>query len=713
MRLESGYATPCARREQAVATGDDRETSAAEPPEVAALLSSPDSEPSYRDLFENTPVTLWVDDFSEAHSLVRDLVARGVSDLRAHFTAHQGDLLACLEGIKLLDVNTASLEAYEATSKQDLLGSLPSLLGPDALDRAIDTLEAIARGETSFEHEAVNLTTSGRPMDVLVRWRVMPGFEHDYSRVLVSTSDITERKATGTALRVSEERYRTLVEAAPIAIAVTAAKDGSILFANPAAVAQIGASSAAELLGRRAATILHPDTLHRARDRSRQVLRTHQVSGPSEERLVRLDGGVITVKVTSMYVEFEGQPAILGIFEDITARKEAEAAVEESKRRFRAIVESVPLGMHIYSLDGADRLVLIGTNLAADTILGFNHSVVLGKPIEEAFPGLVGTDLPSLYKGIALDGGPPMHWDVFQYSDGQIAGVFEVEAFQVESGSMAVMFSEISERRRMEKELEDHRAHLEQMVEERTAELLQLNRELEEATAAKDAFLASMSHELRTPLNSIIGFSGILAQGLAGPMNDEQQRQIGMVQRSGQVLLDLVNDVLDLATIEAGKVEIRPAGMSAVEVLCDLAEMMQPMAESKGLALECEPKMGAGDMISDRDRIEQILLNLLSNAIKFTSSGSVTLAVHEGEGDTVVFSVRDTGIGIPADDLDTIFEEFRQRPPVDSAKYPGTGLGLAIARRLARLLGGDVTVDSEIGVGSTFMLELPRIYAPD
>jgi PAS domain S-box-containing protein len=244
------------------------------------------------------------------------------------------------------------------------------------------------------------------------------------------------------------------------------------------------------------------------------------------------------------------------------------------------------------------------------------------------------------------------------------------------------------------------------------------NAELFQAAASanrtKSEFLASMSHELRTPLNAILGYTQLLADGITGPVSPEQQGQLLRIRASATHLLGLIDEVLSFSRLEAGREQLSMHDVDVATVLEEAASLVRPMAASKQLPLVVEPPPASEQPLhlqTDILKLRQILVNLLTNAVKFTDRGAVTLAACV-EGDDLVFSVRDTGIGIPAAHTERVFDAFWQVEQAASRRVGGTGLGLSVTRRLARLLGGDVTVESVQGEGSTFTVRLPRGSAP-
>lgn len=275
---------------------------------------------------------------------------------------------------------------------------------------------------------------------------------------------------------------------------------------------------------------------------------------------------------------------------------------------------------------------------------------------------------------------------------------------------LALLFN-LFRRKRAEKALHDSektsRSRLEELVRDRTAELEVAKEKAQSADRLKSAFLATMSHELRTPLNSIIGFTGILLQRLGGPLNEEQDKQLSMVYNSAKHLLELINDVLDLSKIEAEQLNVAHESFNLRDSLEKVLKTSQPLADSKGISLSADIAPDIGTIISDRRRVEQILLNLLSNAVKFTEQGGVRLRGFVKDR-KIVLVVSDSGIGIKPEDMGKLFNAFRQIESGLTRKYDGTGLGLSICRKLAHLLGGEIEAESVWGQGSTFTFSLPQ-----
>jgi hypothetical protein len=274
---------------------------------------------------------------------------------------------------------------------------------------------------------------------------------------------------------------------------------------------------------------------------------------------------------------------------------------------------------------------------------------------------------------------------------------------------------EVETRREAEKALQAHRDELERRVAERTREVEQTRVEAEAANRAKSAFLANMSHELRTPMNAIIGYSEMLIEDAGGGDDDEEIADLQKIHAAGKHLLALINDILDLSKIEAGKMDVHLETFEVGPLVDDVAATSTPLVEGNDNRLRVEVDPSLAQMRADPTKVRQALLNLLSNAAKFTRDGVVTLAVRRESVDQVewvCFEVSDTGIGIPPEKLEHIFGEFSQADDTTTRDFGGTGLGLAISRRFCRMMGGDITVRSRAGEGSSFTIRVPIRVEP-
>jgi signal transduction histidine kinase len=271
---------------------------------------------------------------------------------------------------------------------------------------------------------------------------------------------------------------------------------------------------------------------------------------------------------------------------------------------------------------------------------------------------------------------------------------------------------------RMIKALEEQEARLEdqnqtlgtqnQELETQRQQLQLQNLQLLEAARLKSQFLATMSHELRTPMNAIIGFSQLLLRR-QGSLTLKQVDMMERILNNGKHLLTLIDEILDLSKIEAGRLELKLEAFDLVTLVKATTEEIRCLAEEKQLTLQVNTDIQNPNVINDSFRLRQILVNLISNAIKFTERGTVEVELKEVSPDQLVCTVKDTGIGIASNDLNHIFEEFRQVDQSLTKKYPGTGLGLAITNSLVQLMKGNISVESKVGQGSTFCLTLPRI----
>ncbi len=536
-----------------------------------------------------------------------------------------------------------------------------------------------------------------------------------------SIRDITKRKRAEAALRDSEEKYRTLVENVNIGVyRNTGGPQGRFIEANPAMLKIFGYDSVEEFMG-----IAVSDLYQNQDDRKlfiEEITRNGFVNN-KELPLRKKDGTPIWVSVNAsvQYDENGGIKWMDGVLEDITERRLAEETVRESERRLADIIDFLPNATFVIDREGR----VISWNHVIETMTGVKAEEILGKgDFEYALP-FYGERRPILIDLVLKPDEEieKRYARIERQPDGSLVGEGYIPNLKGGEfyflGNAAPLYDfqgnlvgaiqsirDITQRKKAEEELKRHRDNLEILVAERTAELAEARDRAEEADRLKSAFLATMSHELRTPLNSVIGFTGILLQGLVGPLNNEQRKQLNMVKSSANHLLDLINDVLDLSKIESGRMDLQIEVFDMNKLIDRTMSAMKPLAEKKKIILNSLVFPSVGRITSDPRRVQQILVNLIGNAIKFTDRGEVRIECAVSNG-WLKASVIDTGIGIKPEDMRHLFETFRQIDSGLARLREGSGLGLAICRRLAEALGGGIQVESTWGVGSAFTLTLP------
>jgi PAS domain S-box-containing protein len=371
-------------------------------------------------------------------------------------------------------------------------------------------------------------------------------------------------------------------------------------------------------------------------------------------------------------------------------------SLRASEERFRLLVEGIK-GYAILMLNEAGAIVT--WNAGAERLFDRAGDVV-GAPIALLIPGLDGMALLEAARGGTAE------CDALR-GDGAVFPI-ELEITRLEPSGMFVgIVRDISERKRLEV-LTEQRQRRADELRRKAEDLAADNRRMQEASRLQSEFLANMSHELRTPLNAVIGFTDLLHDGQVGPLEPQQREFLGDILRSSRHLLQLINDVLDLAKIESGTLVVVPEPVDLARVIGEVRDILRGMAIERRLELELELAGELGSVTVDPAKLRQILYNYVSNALKFTPEGGKVAIRAALAGDAFRIEVEDTGIGIENEDLRYLFMPFRQLDASATKRYAGTGLGLALTKRLAEAHGGKVGVHSVRGTGSTFWVELPR-----
>lgn len=410
------------------------------------------------------------------------------------------------------------------------------------------------------------------------------------------------------------------------------------------------------------------------RDGSRELLRFETVHR-------RKDGTLYPVDVHLQLSHVGARPHFVAIIIDTAEQKQVERAAREAADRLRAVVETAADGIITLGAEGK----IESANPAVERIFGYAAEEIVGRSIEMLVPG---PGLPAEERPLPLPGGGREAQG--RRKDGSTFPLeIAVSETRLDGRPMFTgILRDITERRRA------------------AEELLAAKEAAEQANQAKSQFLTVMSHELRTPLNAILGYEDLLEGGIVGPVNEKQREHLGRIRAGAGQLLELINQILSLARIESGKEEVGAESVDLVALSREVEMLLDGLARQKGIELKSDLPDGSLLTLTDVGKVRQILLNLLGNAVKFTDSGEVRLAL-EADDREARFSISDTGPGVAPEDQERIFEPFVQMDLSSTRRHGGTGLGLAVSRELARLLGGEITLRSVVGEGSTFTLRLP------
>jgi PAS domain S-box-containing protein len=581
-----------------------------------------------------------------------------------------------------------------------------SRVHPEDLERSVKTVMAYLTNpwpdyqlEFRFRHK------DGSYRWILAQASLLYDPEGKASRMIGSHLDITERKLVEEAVRHERDLNDTIVDSLP-GVFYLYNDDRRFLRWNRNFTAVTGYSDE-EMASR------HPLDFFAGPDRTLIEARIAEVFSKgisqAEADFVAKDGSRLPYFFTGLRTVIDGKVCLLGVGIDISERKRAEEALRQREQQLASIYRTAGDVIFQLEVEGPDSYRFISVNPAFLRVTGLSEGQIIGRFVDDIIPQPALGMVKEKYRQ-AIEKNTIIRWEeTSHYPTGEVTGEVSVAPVFDPAGQCTHLVGsvhDITERKRAEMELRRLNAELEDRVIQRTAELAQAKEQAEAADRLKSTFLAIMSHELRTPLNSIIGFTGIMLQGLAGSLNAEQSKQLGMVQGSARHLLALINDVLDISKIEAGQMEVMLAPFNMRQLIEKVAAASRPQAHKKGLSLDIECAPTVAVINSDQRRVEQILINLVNNAIKFTDSGHVKIACWDEDG-RLCTCVTDSGIGIQPQDLAKLFQPFRQIETGLDRRVEGTGLGLSICQKLVHLLQGEIWVKSEWGQGSTFTFSLP------
>ncbi|HTE50442.1 MAG TPA: PAS domain S-box protein [Kofleriaceae bacterium] len=552
------------------------------------------------------------------------------------------------------------------------------VIPPDRLDEARSVLaDVLVAGTTHFE--TVRRRKDGSLLEVEVSMRSVIGQDGAVRFFVSSEKDVTQLNGLR-AKRLVEARSRGLLEAAPDAMVIVDT-DGILIMVNNQTERLFGYERA-ELLGK-PVEVLVPDRFRANHPAHRAGYFGNEKPRPMGAGIElfgrRKDGSEFPAEISLSPMQDGARILVTAAIRDATERRRAED-------KFHGLMESAPDAMVIVGRDG--RIALV--NAQTESMFGYERAELLGKPVEVLIPERFRGRHPGQRDGYFADPrSRPMRAgaDLWGLRRDGIEFPVEISLSPIATAEGTLVTAAIRD----------------------ITQRKQLEERMQQANRLKSEFLANMSHELRTPLNAIIGFTELMSDGKVRTDSVQQKEFLGHILASGRHLLQLVNDILDLSKVEAGKMEFRPEVVDLSTTIGDVVAMLRTVATSKRLRVDIAIDEGVKEVVLDPARLKQVLYNYLSNALKFTPEcGRIQVRASPETGDTFRLEVEDTGPGIQEQDLVRLFVEFQQLDSPFTKKHPGTGLGLALTRRIVEAQGGEVGVSSVPGEGSVFHAILPR-----
>lgn len=606
----------------------------------------------------------------------------------------------------------AMILGYTHSEIQHTTKQWTDFIHPDDRERAWNSINAVLNGHSSIHRcEYRMLHKDGSKRWILDQASVMHrDTDGKPLRMCGTHTDITARKHAEEVLQDSETRFRSIYEQALNGIAF-ADLEGTVTDANDSFSSLLG-YTCDELKGLNISHFTHPDDLLIEKAFLGEMSKGQRDGYRMDKRNFTKQGAIVWVDLlVKLLRNSAGNPAqVVGLVSDITERKQNELLLRDSERRLHLALGIARQGWFDLNVQTGQ----ISISPEYPRILGFDPAEFVSD-FQNWLDNIHPADLPTVKRILktALATGEVQEAQYRRRNQkGQwqwLDSVGQVAEYD-DAGQplrMVGIHMDITARKEAEEELDQHRQHLERLVEARTCELSQAKEAAETANVAKSAFLANMSHEIRTPLNAITGMAYLLRRGGVTP---QQGDKLAKIEAASEHLLDIINAILDLSKIEAGKFSLDESPLCVEEMIENVASMIGNKAKAKGLSLATEVQSIPDRLLGDRTRLQQALLNYLTNALKFTESGGITLRailVEDGPATSLLrFEVQDTGTGIAPETMARLFSPFEQADNSITRKYGGTGLGLAITRKITELMGGETGVTSELGVGSNFWIQV-------
>jgi PAS domain S-box-containing protein len=659
-----------------------------------------ESEQRYRTLFADSPISLWEEDFSGIRRHFDRLRALGVSDFDEHFTANPDELADCVESVRVVDVNRATLELYGAESRSQLLAGLDRILGDEGREVFRRSILALARGERSWESEGVNYTLNGDPIRLALQWSLAPGAGQTWSRVLVSAMDITDRTRVADALRESEARFERIFRSAPGLMGISRRLDGTFLDVNDVFLREFGYTRE-EVVGR-TANELGLWTTPFDRREILTMLGRQGVIHNLEMRLRRRSGGMFDGLISIAPLTVSGEECLLIHAADTTARRRAEEASRESQRMLTTLMSNLP-GMAYQCCDDPERTLLFVSEGCAG-LTGHEAFDLVGNRRLSFASLILDEDHDAVFSGLreAIAEGRPYRLTYrIRHASGQTRWLWEQGRVAQASADQPVTLegfvSDITDRKRIEEELKSSTEQLRQA----------------QKMEAVGRLAGGIAHDFNNLLTAILGYSDLVLHRLAP--GDPQTGRVEEIRRAGERAANLTRKLLAFSRKQA----LTPSVFEIDSIFEDMVPILRRLI---GENIDLRLKTGsAGNVRTDPTQMEQVVLNLVVNARDAMPRGG-TMSIETGRidlgeqeaaehgvpaGPYAMFSISDTGVGMDDETRARLFEPFFTA----KSQGQGTGIGLSTVYGIVQQCGGFISVSSRLGVGTRFAVAFPRVDA--
>jgi two-component system, cell cycle sensor histidine kinase and response regulator CckA len=659
-----------------------------------------ESEERYRTLFADSPVSLWEEDFSGIRRHLDRLRALGVADFDEHFRANPDELADCIESVRVVDVNRATLSLYGAETRSQLLAGLDRIVGADGREVFRHSIVALANGERSWSSEGTNYTLHGDPIRLALQWSVAPGAEGTWSRVLVSATDITERTRVENALRESEARFERAFRSSPSIMGIGRLSDGVFLDVNDVFLRELGFRRE-EVIGRTAAELNL--WVSGSRAEMLALLQEHGAFYHQDVRLRRRSGALLEGSYSAVPLTVSGEECLLVQVVDTTAKRRAEEASRESQRMLATLMSNLP-GM-AYRCGADPEWTMLFVSEGCFELTGYHAADLVGNRIVSYGSLIVEEDRDPVRTAVrdAIAAGEPYRFGYrIRHASGDVRSVWEqgrvVPRCADESITLEGFVADITDRIRAEEELQRSREQLRQA----------------QKMEAVGRLAGGIAHDFNNLLTAILGYSDLVLNRLRP--DDPMAGRVEEIRRAGERAANLTRKLLAFSR----KQVLAPRVLSVDALLEEMAPMLRRLM---GEDIDLRLRTGrAGNIKADPTQVEQVVMNLVVNARDAMprggsltiETGSIDVDVREAldrgviAGTYAALSVADTGVGMDDETQARLFEPFFTTKPPGR----GTGLGLSTVYGIVQQSGGFLMVDSRPGSGSTFRVAMPRVDEP-